>query len=126
MTIAYTFIFLFLLPQKMSGHPSGGLHGQLAPRGMGGTFQRFFTWLLRAVKNPQASGMTEQSDGVTDARIQAAKVIAVILCSSYREPGEGGTGAERSLPISVRESSKRMGGREMERGHGQCRTMHGQ
>ena len=48
--------------------------------------------------------MTEQSDGVTDARIQAAKVIAEILGSSYREPGEGGTGAQRSLPISERES----------------------
>ncbi len=48
---------------------------------------------------------------MTDARIQAAKVIAVILGSSYREPGEGGTGAERSLPISERESSMRMGGR---------------
>ena len=53
---------------------------------------------------------------MTDARIQAAKVIAGILKSSYREPGEGGTGAQRSLPISERESSMRMGGREMENG----------
>ena len=69
--------------------------------------------------------MTEQSDGVTDARIQAAKVIAGILKGSCREPGEGGTGAQRSLPISERESSLRLGGREMGREHGPCRNMHG-
>ena len=39
--------------------------------------------------------MTEQSDGVTDARIQAEKVIAGIL-TSCREPCEGGLGATKS------------------------------
>ncbi len=32
--------------------------------------------LLQAVGKPQANGMTELNDGVTDARIQAKKVIA--------------------------------------------------
>jgi hypothetical protein len=42
---------------------------------------------LQAVKKPQASGMTEQSDGGTDARMQAGKVIAEILkiCREYGE-----------------------------------------
>jgi hypothetical protein len=39
--------------------------------------------------------MTEQSDGVTDARIQAEKVIAGIL-TFCREPCEGGLGASKS------------------------------
>jgi hypothetical protein len=70
--------------------------------------------------------MTEWSDGRTDARMQAEKVIAGVLSGSYGEPGEGGMGAQRSLPTNVRESSMRMGGREMERGHGPCRSMQGQ
>jgi hypothetical protein len=69
--------------------------------------------------------MTEQCDGVTDARIQAAKVIAGFSQLSLRGAQRGRTGARRCLPNAVRESSTRSGGREIERGHGTCIDVQG-
>jgi len=62
--------------------------------------------------------MTERSDGVTDARIQAAKVIAGLYVVSLKGVRRGRTGSRRCLLNAVRESSARSGGREIERGHG--------
>jgi hypothetical protein len=56
--------------------------------------------------------MTEQGDGVRDARIPAAKVIVGFLLMFSRESSGGGMGARRNLLSSGRESLARMvGGR---------------
>lgn len=61
---------------KLSDPPSGGPSKADRPPEGGTTMRDNTPRLLRAVKNHQASGMTERSDGVKDARIQA--------CKSYR------------------------------------------
>jgi len=67
--------------------------------------------------------MTEQSDGVTDAKIQAEKVIAEILRGFLREASEGIASKSPDQSEGVLDA---LGGREIEQGHGPCCYMWGQ